>query len=248
MTPAPLPDASALYAVVGATWPAFSNTRLGPWTLRDGRGGGKRTSAATAEGAVTLADLPAAEAAMRAMGEVPRFMIRAGDAGLDALLEDAGYAIIDPVNMYVAALDALEMTPPPPTASFSIWEPLAIQHEIWAQGGIGPERIAVMMRAAGPKIALLGREAGRAAATGFAAIHGGTAMVHALEVLPDFRRRGVARNLMAEAAIWARMQGARHLSVICTRGNAGANALYSGMGMALVGQYHYRQHPEGVPT
>ena len=246
MSAAPLPDARALYDVVGATWPAFSCTRVGPWALRDGRGGGKRTSAATAEGAAVPGDLPAAEAAMRALGEVPRFMIRGGDKALDALLEAAGYTIIDPVNMYVAALDELDMAPPAPTASFHVWEPLAIQREIWAGGGIGPDRIAVMMRAAGPKTALLGRDAGHAAATGFAAIHAGIAMVHALDVLPDHRRRGTGRNLMAEAAIWARGQGARHLAVICTAGNTGANALYTGMGMTMIGRYHYRQHPQGA--
>ena len=245
MIAAPMPDARALYDVVGATWPAFSCTRVGPWTLRDGRGGGKRVSAATAEGAAVFRDLPSAEAAMRALGEVPRFMIRGGDEALDALLEAAEYAIVDPVNMYVAALDGLNMAPPAPTASFHIWEPLAIQREIWADGGIGPERIDVMMRAPGPKTALLGRDAGRAAATGFAAIHAGIAMVHALEVLPDHRRRGAGRTLMAEAAIWARGQGARHMAVICTAGNAGANALYTGMGMTMIGRYHYRQHPRG---
>ncbi len=182
---------------------------------------------------------------MRALGEVPRFMIRGGDEALDALLEAAGYTIVDPVNMYVAALEGLDMAPPAPTASFHLWEPLAIQREIWADGGIGPERIAVMMRAAGPKTALLGRDAGHAAATAFAAIHAGIAMVHALEVLPDHRRRGIARTLMAEAAIWARGQGARYLAVICTAGNTGANALYTGMGMTMIGRYHYRQHPQG---
>ncbi len=182
---------------------------------------------------------------MRALGEVPRFMIRGGDEALDALLEAAEYAIVDPVNMYVAALDGLNMAPPAPTASFHIWEPLAIQREIWADGGIGPERIDVMMRAPGPKTALLGRDAGRAAATGFAAIHAGIAMVHALEVLPDHRRRGAGRTLMAEAAIWARLQGAQHMAVICTAGNTGANALYTGMGMTMIGRYHYRQHPRG---
>ncbi len=241
-----VPDAPHLYDVVAATWPAFTHSRLGPWIIRDGRGGGKRTSAATVHAPASPADLAPAEAAMRALGERPRFMIRAGDEALDIMLGEAGYTIIDPVHMYVAALADLDMTPPERTASFHIWEPLAIQREIWAESGIGPERVAVMMRADCPKTALLGRDTGRAVATGFAAINNGTAMVHALEVLPDYRRRGVARNLMTEAAIWARGQGARHLAVICTADNTGANALYAGMGMAHVGRYHYRQHPQGA--
>jgi GNAT superfamily N-acetyltransferase len=239
------PNASQLYDVIEATWPAASRRQKGPLTLRGGRGGGKRVSAATAHGAVSEDDLGMAEDAMRAVGQRPLFMIREGDDALDAMLEQAGYAVIDPVNMYVAPLADIDLAPPAATASFHIWEPLAIQREIWESGGIGPERVDVMMRVMGPKTALLGREAGRAAATGFAALHGGTAMVHALEVLPEFRRRGAARNLMAEAAIWARGQGATDLAVICTAANVAANALYRGMHMAMAGRYHYRQHPGG---
>jgi N-acetylglutamate synthase len=33
-----------------ATWPPAATTRLGPWLLRDGKGGGKRVSAATLAG------------------------------------------------------------------------------------------------------------------------------------------------------------------------------------------------------
>lgn len=239
------PNASQLYDVIEATWPAASQRQEGPWTLRGGRGGGKRVSAATARDAVSENDLGMAENAMRAAGQRPLFMIREGDDALDDMLEQAGYAVVDPVNMYVAALADIDLATPAATASFHIWEPLAIQREIWVSGGIGPERVDVMMRVAGPKTALLGREAGRAAATGFAALHGGTAMVHALEVLPEFRRRGAGRTLMAEAATWSRGQGANDLAVICTAGNVAANALYRGMGMAMAGRYHYRQHPGG---
>lgn len=242
-----LPDAPALHAVIEATWPAFANRPLGPWTLRDGRGGGKRTSAATAHGPACSADLAPAEEAMRAMGARPRFMIRAGDTALDALLDDAGYGIVDPVNMYAGEIKDLRLEAPAPTASFHIWPPLAIQREIWAAGGIGPARVAVMERAEGARTALLGRYAGRAAATGFAAIANEVTMVHALEVLARHRRRGVARTLMAEAAHWAQREGAAYLAVICTAQNVGANALYSALGMARIGHYHYRQHPRSAP-
>ncbi|MFX0541487.1 GNAT family N-acetyltransferase [Roseovarius sp. S4756] len=238
-----LPGAAQLYDVIEATWPPAARWQEGPWTLRDGQGGGKRVSAATARGDVGAQDVAKAEAAMRKMGQRPLFMLREGDAPLDALLEEAGYDIVDPVNIYAIALADLDLTPPEATASFHLWEPLAIQRDIWASGGIGPARIAVMERVRGPKTALLGRTSGRAAATGFAAMDGKTAMVHTLEVLPEHRRCGVARTLMTEAAIWARGEGAEILSVICTAQNVAANALYSGMGMTLVGRYHYRQHP-----
>ena len=113
--------------------------------------------------------------------------------------------------------------------------------DIWAAGGIGPARIDVLARADGPKTGLFGRSNNRPAATGFVAIHDRIAMVHALEVLERHRREGLGRHMMRQASFWAADQGATHMSVICTQANRGANALYTSLGMTLVGQYHYRR-------
>lgn len=239
-----IPDVAALYPVIEATWPAAAVTRAGPWTIRAGRGGGKRVSAATAAGPVVPGDLPAAEAAMRALDQAPLFMIRAGDEALDAILADAGYRIVDPVNIHVAPVGRLLQAPVPSATVFVIWEPLAIMHDIWAEGGIGPDRLAVMDRAVPPKTGLLGRLGHHPAAAGFVAMHEGIAMVHALEVRARHRRSGMAGRMMRQAAIWAAAQGGRHVAAVCTRANMAANALYSSIGMTCVGQYHYRHKPE----
>lgn len=235
-----LPDVQTLYAVTEATWPAARLWDDGPWTLRDGQGGGKRVSAATARDEVDADNFRAAEDAMQQMGQDRLFMIREGERALDARLGEAGYAIIDPVNMYACPVTRLTETVPPRVTTFDIWEPLAIQADIWATGGIGPARIDVMRRVDGPKTALFGRQDARPAATGFVAISDSIAMIHALEVLPEHRRRGMGAHLTRHAAHWAARQGATHLSVLCTKANLGANALYSSLGMTLVGEYHYR--------
>ena len=59
------PDIQTLYDVVDGTWPAAAFHREGPWTIREGQGGGQRVSAATATEPVTESDIPRAEAAMR---------------------------------------------------------------------------------------------------------------------------------------------------------------------------------------
>ena len=239
---------SQLYAVVEATWPAAETVERGCWTIRDGHGGGKRVSAATARtDAITAADLPAAESAMRALGQTPLFMIRAGDEALDTLLAGAGYGVIDPVNIHLAPVSELN-APQPHSTSFAIWEPLAIQIDMWATGGIGPDRVAVMRRAQCPKTSILARDGQRAAATAYVGLHDGVAMVHALEVTPHCRRRGMGRRVMLRAAAWARENGATHIAAVCTQENAAANALYASLGMALVGQYHYRIKEEAGPT
>ncbi len=235
-----LPDVQTLYEVTEQTWPSASVRLVAPWAVRDGLGGGKRVSAATATRAVVQEDLKTAEDAMRALGQTPLFMIRDGEAALDALLDAAGYAVIDPVNLYVCELAHVMTERPPPVTSFDIWPPLAIQADIWAAGGIGPARIDVMRRVKGAKTALFGRDNARPAATGFVAIHDGIAMIHALEVLEVHRGRGMGRYLTRHGAFWAAKQGATHLAVLCTKANVAANALYSSLGMTVVGQYHYR--------
>jgi len=235
-----MPCARSLYAVTEATWPPAKFLEHGPWTIRDGQRGGKRVSAATAAQPVAEDDIARAEDAMRGLDQTPLFMIREGDDMLDGLLCAAGYEVIDPVNMYACPLSVLTGTPVPRAAAYAIWEPLAIQLDIWAQGGIGPGRIAVMHRAAGPRTTILGRSGHSPAATAFVAIHDGIAMVHALEVLERHRRAGIGRLVTLQAAHWAAANGATHASVLCTRDNRAANTLYTSLGMAHVGQYHYR--------
>lgn len=233
------------YAVTEATWPPASVREVGPVTLREGQGGGSRVSAATVSGPVTDAQIAAAEEAMRAMGQDCLFMIRDGEAELDAQLEARGYVVKDPVNLWTCPAERLTDIPVPRVTAFCVWEPLAIQREIWEQAGIGPERLAVMRRVQGPKTGLLGRHRDKPAGAGFVAIHDGVAMVHALEILPHQRRAGMGGWMMRQAAFWALENGASELAVLCTKRNEGANGLYASLGMDCTGQYHYRILKEG---
>ena len=226
----------ALYDLCEATWPPARVWTTGGTTFRDGAGGGKRVSAATCE---AVPDLKQAEAEMRGIGQRPLFMIREGENALDEMLAEAGYGIIDPVHVYVAPVKALTDIPIPKVTAFEIWEPLAIMVEIWAQGGIGPERLEVMGRAA-QKTGILSRLDDKPAGVAFCGLHGDAAMVHAVEVLPHQRRKGAAQWMMRKAAFWAAGQGANWMSVLCTKANTGANALYAGMGFQIAGSYHYR--------
>lgn len=232
------------FEVIDNTWPAARFERLGPWMLRQGQGGGSRVSATTACAPFTPADIDRAETAMRDMGQKCLFMVRPGDDDLDAALQVRGYGVVDPVTIYACPVDRLTDLELPRVTVFSIWEPLAIMTEIWAAGGIGPARLAVMHRARGPRTGLLARHRDKPAGTAFAAIHDGTAMVHAVEILPHQRRQGMGGWIMRGAAHWAAGQGAHTLSVMCTRANTAANALYASLGMEVVGQYHYRHLPQ----
>ena len=235
-------DTADLLAAVDATWPPAAAVRIGPWTIRDGQGGGKRVSAATAETEVAGDDLALAEEQMQALGQPPLFMIRAGEERLDTLLAARGYVVVDPVRLMVMPVAGLTDKPVPPVTAFEIREPLAIMAEIWEAGGIGPARLRVMGRARnGTGILLRWNE--KPAGTGFVAHSGNIAMVHAVEVLEHQRRQGVAAWIMRAAAFWAERQGADQMAVLCTEANSAANALYSALGFEPVAQYHYRMKP-----
>ncbi|PJI86270.1 acetyltransferase (GNAT) family protein [Yoonia maricola] len=239
-----LPTVQKLYAVVDGTWPPAAKQTHGPWTVRLDNSGSSRVSAATAEGRVTDADIPQAEAVMHQAGQTPLFMIREGDDRLDRDLAARGYVIKDPVNLYAVPIAKVATERPPPVTSFEIWPPLAAQAEVWAAGGIGPGRLAVMERAPDPKTTLMGRLNDRPAGTVFVGIAADCAMIHALEISKDHRRQGLAQHLTRAAAFWAQDNGADYLTLVTTQANDAANALYSSLGMTLVGQYHYRTLPE----
>lgn len=234
---------SDIFAVVDGTWPAAAYDTCGPFTLRTAQGGGNRVGAATLNASFRPDDLSDAEAAMRALGQRPLFMIRSGDSALDKALQTRGYAIRDAVTIYTCPIKRLCDRTLPRVTVFTIWQPLAIMREIWASGGIGPERLAIMDRAKGPKTGLLGRYNEKPGGVAYVAINQGIAMVHALEILPHQRGQGLGGWMMRGAAFWAAEQGAHTFSVICTTENTGANALYTSLGMDVVGHYHYRFNP-----
>mgnify|MGYP001627781513 CR=1 FL=1 len=244
-----MPDSRQLLEVCEATWPAAAHFRVGPFTLRDGQGGGKRVSAATLDGDGLPGDEDRhrAEERMAALGQPLLFQVRPGQDAFDRQLDAAGYRVVDPTRAYVIETARLTDIAIPRVTTFCIWEPLAIQVDLWAAGGIGPERLAVMIRAECPRTAILGRIEDSPGASAYVGLHAGIAMLHALEVTPAKRRKGLARWVMRQAAAWAEAQGARHLAVLCTAGNVGANALYQSMGFAPVDGYHYRIKSEPTP-
>lgn len=235
------PSEAEVLQTVDATWPAARYVDNGPFTLRLGQGGGQRVSAASVTGPASAADISAAESAMRAMEQPRLFMISGNDAVLDAALAARGYTIKDPVTMFAAPPETLAKHDPKGVTAIRTEQPLEIMKEVWAAGGIGKGRWAVMARAEGPKTYLLGRANDRAVGAAFVAMHGKTAMLHALEISPAARRQGLGRAMTAAAAAWAQEQGAHSFTLLTVTANHPACTLYSQLGMAKVGTYHYRR-------
>jgi GNAT superfamily N-acetyltransferase len=235
-----LPSAQLLYDVMDHTWPSADMQAVGPFIVRRGDGGGSRVSAALLNGTGPGTDFEAAAATMQKMDQPKLFMLKDGQDDFDAILDAAGYVVKDPVNVYAAPVAGLASIAAQHKPSFAVWPPLAAQREIWAKGGVGPARLAVMDRAQGAKTTIMARAHDRPSGTVYVAMHAGVAMLHALDIDTAFQRIGLGRHLTRAAAVWAQSQGASHLSLLTTQANVAANALSTSLGMKVVGHYHYR--------
>lgn len=219
-----------------ATWPAAAHQTIGPWTIRQGDGGGKRVSAATVCGAFKIEDIAEAEAAMSDLNQDHLFMIHPGDDLLDQTLAENGYRILDPVSLYACPIRRMVGGADKSVSTHPVWPPGTKLKTLWAAGDIDAGRLRVMQRATGPKTAILVRNAGCA----FVAKYGPIAMIHAIEVSKSERRKGIGINILNAAAHWAQDQGAQIISLAVTDANTAANGLYRKLGMSVVGKYHYR--------
>ncbi|MBC9246511.1 GNAT family N-acetyltransferase [Paracoccus sp. 11-3] len=230
---------AALAEAFEATWPAAEYADAGGFRVGRGLGAGGRVSSGRVIGPWTAEDIAGVEDISHGWGQPAMFRVLDDDARLAAALQQAGYRAETPTMIMSAALDGLTDLPIPPVTTFSVWPPLAIQREIWSAGNIDPARQAVLDRVAVPKTSILGRTDDRAAGAGFVAMANQVAMVHAVEVRAEWRRRGLAGWMMREAAFWARDNGATRMGLAVTRGNTGAIAAYHDLGFQEVAGYRY---------
>ena len=234
MTPDP-----AIARAFEATWPAAEYADTG--ALRTGRGlgaGGRVSSTIALAPDWSDADLDAAEQVHRGWDQPAMFRLPDSDRRLAGTLTARGYRPRTPTAIMAAACAALQGDVPALTV-FALWPPIEIQRQLWASGHIVPARQAVMERVRGPRMSFLGQLDDRAAASAFAAIEGDVAMIHAIEVTPRFRRRGMAGWLIRAAAQWAAENGAARLGLAVSRANAGARLAYDRFGFREVGAYSY---------
>ena len=165
------------------------------------------------------------------------------DAALDRDLAARRYGVVDPVLLYAAPVARLIGSGSHVAAAYRATIRPALMEEIWHAGGIGPARLAVMDRVAGPAAFLMSRIGDCPCGAAFVAADRDVAMIHAIEVLADMRRQGAAELLIEAAARFAQAQHADWLTLAVTEANVPARALYEKLGMTVSGRYHYRVAP-----
>jgi ribosomal protein S18 acetylase RimI-like enzyme len=239
-----------ILALLAATWPTAEQQEAGPFLLRDGAGGGKRVSCASLIAPDWAGEgIDAAAQAMRALGQVPLFMIWPDwppDAALDAALQCAGYGQVDPVMIYCApcarlaaqAVALAEAGVEPDVRA--VWPPPDTLRVAWQAGGVGPARQAVMDRVPGRKAAIWVQRAENVVGLAFIAQSGAQVMLHALHIAPEWRRQGLASLLMRGAAQGSMSRGADQLCLAVAAANTPARAMYERLGLQPIAGHHYR--------
>lgn len=235
------PSESHILQTIDATWPAARYVNEGPFVLRLGLGGGQRVSAASANVLANSREICNAENKMQDWAQPRLFMISTKDKSLDLDLAARGYFVKDPVTMFASSIETLTQQDKNTQGIIRSDSALAVMKETWAESRFEAGRFAVMARCQAPKTYLLCRAEDRVVGAAFVAINGKTAMLHALEILPTFRHKGLGRAMTTAAAIWAAEQGAETFSIVAVSENAAACGLYRHLGMLEVGHYHYRK-------
>ncbi|GAA3012635.1 GNAT family N-acetyltransferase [Streptomyces lactacystinicus] len=253
---APLPVTAPveLQRIAGRGWPAVEQEPLGEWTLRAAAGFTRRANSVQALGDPGL-PLPQALAAVRAWYAargLPAYVEVISPGSPTALVAEldrlgAGYA---PTLVRTAPLAGLarvgtghERVRLARTAD-DRW--LSVYRRV--SGDPAVEEAARQVLHGGPSVwfaTVPGAPGQPPLAIGRCVVEGDWACFGAIEVQPYARRAGLATAVMAVLASRAAEEGARGGYLQVEAENAGAIALYDGLGFTTSHTYHYALLPQG---
>ncbi|MDH5675461.1 MAG: GNAT family N-acetyltransferase [Myxococcales bacterium] len=243
----------ALERAAFAAWPAARVLDVDGWKLRLTGGMTRRANSVwplQARGQLEVeARIDAVERHYRREGLPVRLQITgaAVPADLDARLEARGYAVESPVAIAVAKVAAVAGLGPAP-AHFEA-EVLRAPDARWlavsADGGrfaeARPHYEALLARIGQrARFALACRE-GQPLAVGLGVCDGDLFGVFSMLTLPEARRQGAGRTVLAALAKSARAAGATQLYLQVGRDNRAALSLYQAAGFRERYGYHYRR-------
>jgi GNAT superfamily N-acetyltransferase len=230
-------------------WPALETLDVAGWRLRFSGGYTKRANSINALGSITefSADAVAAlEAPYRARGlGIVWRLTPLAPPSVDTILSGRGYRILErslvqrrSLQPDIVADPQVQVLPRPSPA----WIEAFSQHS-----PVRPEHRAVMERMLSVIAAPVGFafvvEDGRPMAMAIGAVDGDHMGLFDVLVMPQARRRGLARRVTESLYAWAWRQGARfaYLQVVAT--NEAALPLYAAQGYRTLYAYEYRIPP-----
>jgi GNAT superfamily N-acetyltransferase len=238
-----------LEALAFRGWPALESREKAGWRLRFAGGYTKRANSINAIGRDAQIDpetVESLEAAYRERDQPPIWRLSPlAPPAMDDILSARGYRIIErsllqlcPLHADYAADPAVRIHPRPTPAwieAFCTHSPVRPEHREVMQ-----RMLAAIAVPAG--FAFVEAE-GRPMAMAIGAVEGDHMGLFDVLVMPDARRRGLARRVTESLYAWAWGHGARfaYLQVVAT--NQAAMPLYAAQGFRTVYEYEYRIPP-----
>jgi N-acetylglutamate synthase len=230
-------------------WPALESRDVAGWRQRFAKRYTKRANSINALGNEARCDpetVATLEAPYVALGQTPVWRLTPlAPAAITPLLAARGYRAIErsllqvcPLHAGFAADAEVRILPKPTEAwleAFCRHSPVAPQHR---------ETMQRMLAAiAAPAGFAFVEEAGQPMAMAIGAVEAGYMGLFDVLVMPQARRRGLARRVTESLYAWAWGQGARfaYLQVVAT--NAAALPLYAAQGFRTVYAYEYLVPP-----
>lgn len=236
--------------------PAEHVEHLGTWWLRHSPGCAWWVGSVLPHGEAAAGDLPvmvaAAESFCAAHGVPAVFQVcrPACPERLDQVLAARGYRQHTPMSLQAAVMaDVLtrsgvtshevHVTDHPAEAWWEVWR-TGIHH---GEGAHRESEEALLARVESPSAFACATLDGEPVSIARAAADTGWAGVFDVVTLPQARRDGAARAVLAALARWAASQGCAGLYLQVERDNTAALGLYGKAGFAEAGRYHYRERP-----
>jgi N-acetylglutamate synthase len=236
-------------------WPAAEVEALGGWRLRAMASVTRRANSVwpgpdAGPPSEPEPRISRVEAFYGARGLPARFQLFPGAVpeGLEPALAERGYELEAPVSVQIAPAETVAAAP---GAAQLVAETADGASPAWWSVAGERSRFASAQEVYRALLARLGaracyamaRRGAEPVATGLLVVEGGWGGIFSMLTLPDARRRGAGRALLAALARAALRRGAARLYLQVERENRAALALYGGAGFRELYRYHYRRAP-----
>ncbi|MEM7118538.1 MAG: GNAT family N-acetyltransferase [Chloroflexota bacterium] len=248
-----------LEEIAANAWPPLRVQHLAEWRLRYSDGVHSRANSVLPngdDGRLSLDErLTMVEAFYKRLDLPARYQISpaAQPANLDAVLEERGYKLYEPVQVQTAVIDRFlsvhlfsqtktTVRTTIHTALPDAW--LAFDNRV-AQHSLHRAQVrSQILRQIAPQTAFATAYLeGQIAGIGLGVYERGWLGIFNMLTAPLQRKKGVGTAVLNALAHWAKQQGADHAYLQVVAANIAAQALYRRVGFTYHHSYHYRQQP-----
>ncbi|WP_446483096.1 GNAT family N-acetyltransferase [Cohnella xylanilytica] len=232
-------------------WPALRHVHVDGWLVRLSEGYTKRSNSVQA-----LREIPDPSDIQDRIAACERVYAEAGlptifkltpfsrPASLDSVLEQLGYAVVEPSHVLVRSLARLPPSSWPGeatgrSAATDEWLEHVAAWNSYSDKNLATARKLLAEPYPSKRFFALYR-GGEAVACGMGAVERGYVGLYDIVTNPDCRNQGVGEQLLLHILNWARTSGAHSAYLQVVRKNAPANRLYAKLGFEPLYSYWYR--------